>query len=739
MTARRGRGRPGEVRRGDPTDAEIIDVLRRAQAPLKSKELARRLKVGTHRYRAFRNRLRELAKQGRVVRLKGNRFSATSAERERLQGPVELIRSGDAFLLRRDGPDVFIAAADLGGAYDGDLVIAETETDVRGRRPTGVVVEVVRRAARPVVGVFHRDRVRADVVPRRGPAVSILPDRVGEARSGDVVEAEILAHATPRRGPLGGIVRVIGRATDPGVEADALRAEYGLDARFPPDVVAAAEAGAALPVTLDPGRIDRRDLHTVVIDPEDARDHDDALSVTALDGGALEVGVHIADVSYYVPAGSPLDAEAYRRGTSVYLVDAVVPMLPEALSAGVCSLSEGEDRRALSLFVRFGPGGKVGKPRLERTLIRCADSLDYVAAQAVLDGGTAPGEDTRWTLETLHEVAKILRKRREDRGSLDLDLPEARVEVNEEGTPTRILRRERFDSHRLIEELMVLANELVAVEALRRGWPVLYRAHDPPDPDRLEELAQLVGVYGYELRAPATPADLQSLLDRSRGKGEEALVHTAVLRSLKKAEYAHDRPEHFGLASHAYTHFTSPIRRYPDLHLHRVLATAWLERATAPALCGGDDLAEAGANLSHAERRADAAQRDSIDLARVQVMASRLGDEFSGRVSSTQPFGFFVRLDEMFVDGLVHVASLEDDYYELDRGTGTLIGVNTGRMFRIGDPVRIQVARVDRAERRIDFQLLEVDPERSADGSFDTPRAGAYRRADDPPMGPRGR
>ncbi len=740
MTPEKRRRRSRGVRTGTPGEAEILDALSTASAPLKTKELARRLGVGSHRYRDFRDRLRDLVKRGRILRLKGNRFAPVSEDRQRLRGIVELVRSGDAFLARRDGPDVFVSSRDLAGALDGDEVVVEAESEARGRRPTGVVVEIVRRGAKPVVGVFNRSRTRAEVVSRRGPALTIPPEQVGEARSGDVVEAEVLSSPTPRRGPLGRIVRVIGRAEDPRVEATALRAEHQLDAAFPPDVIAAAEARAALQVTLDPGRVDRRELHTVVIDPEDARDHDDAVSVTRREDGSLEIGIHIADVSFYVPAGSALDLEAYRRGTSVYLVDGVVPMLPEALSGGACSLSEGSDRRALSLFVPMSPDGTFGKSSLERTLIRCDQSLDYQAAQAIIEGGAAPSEETRWTLETLHEVAKILRKRREDRGSLDLDLPEARVEVDAEGTPTRILRRERFDSHRLIEELMVLANELVAVESLRRGWPVLYRAHDPPDPDRIEELAMLVAMYGYELRASAGPADLSALLDRSRGAADEAVVHSAVLRSLKKAEYAADRTEHFGLASRAYTHFTSPIRRYPDLHLHRVLTTAWLERGTPSPLCAGEDLAEAAGQLSYAERRADAAQRDSIDLARVQVMASRLGDVFSGRISSIQPFGFFVRLDDLFVDGLVHVASLTDDFYELHRGTATLIGANTGRVFRIGDAVRVQVARVDRAERRIDFALLSVEDDRSTSARpFDTSHGPSYPLSDHPTMRPQGR
>jgi len=531
--------------------------------------------------------------------------------------------------------------------------------------------------------------------------------------------------------------RPANRCAHPRADARALRAEFGLSAAFPPEVEEYARIAAGDRVALDPGRIDRRDLHTITIDPEDARDHDDALSVTALDGGDLEVGIHIADVSHYVPEGSVLDLEAYRRGTSVYLVDGVVPMLPESLSAGACSLSEGNDRRALSLFAVLGPDGAVKAVRPERTLIRCAAGLDYAKAQAVLDGEATIDESTRWTLETLRSVAKILRKQRQDRGSLDLDLPEAKIVVSEDGTPVDVVRRERFEAHRLIEELMVLANELVAVEALRRDWPVLYRTHEAPDPDRTEQLAQLVSGFGYSLRTPATARRLQGLLERSRGTPEEGVIHTAVLRSLKRAEYTADRPSHYGLASKAYAHFTSPIRRYPDLHLHRVVSQAWLADGTVPTGCGGEDLTDAGRTLSAAERSADAAQRDSVNLAKVELMESRLGDVFDGTISSVHPFGFFVGLSEMFVEGLVRVATLEDDYYELHASAAALIGANHGRVFRIGDAVRVQVARVDRSERQIDFVLLEaLGSQRTT--AFDTPLDGSYRRPDSHtgPQGP---
>ena len=499
---------------------------------------------------------------------------------------------------------------------------------------------------------------------------------------------------------------------------------------------------AGQPIELDPGRVDHRGLHVITIDPADARDHDDAVSVQPLEQGLSEVGIHIADVTYYVRPGSALDEEAYRRGTSVYLVDGVVPMLPEALSAGVCSLRAGEDRRALSLFVTVDPEGTVRRHRIERTLISCREGIDYGLAQSILDGRETGSDETRRTLETLHLLAKNLRKRRLDRGALELDLPEANVVLGSDGRPRDIVRRERHDTHRLIEELMVLANELVAAEALRRKWPVLFRTHEAPDPDRTERLADVVSTFGYAVQVPVTAHRLQGILDRSRGTAAEAVVHTAVLRSLKRAEYTPDRPGHFGLASKAYAHFTSPIRRYPDLHLHRVITDGWMARKAPSGSIAGASLAEAGLALSAAERRADGAQRDSVDLAKVELMESRLGDVFDGWISSVHPFGLFVQLDELFVDGLVHISTLDDDYYELHQRTASLIGVNHGQIFRLGDRVRVQVARVDRAERQIDFVLLETLPadppgvesgdptphaERMPNG-FDTPGGAAYPR-----------
>jgi ribonuclease R len=485
---------------------------------------------------------------------------------------------------------------------------------------------------------------------------------------------------------------------------------HELPVEFPDEVEAEAAALHARGITAAEleGREDLRELLVFTIDPADAKDHDDALSIRALEDGTWEVGVHIADVSHYVRPGTALDLEALARGTSIYLVDRVIPMLPHALSSDLCSLRPGEDRLALSVLLTLDGEARVQRHRLVRAVIRSRHKLAYEQAQAVLDGGARIDVETDTALGQLVALSRALRRDRQERGSLDFDLPEARVILGSAGEPTDIQRVPRLESHRLIEDFMLLANETVARQGSAARAPFLYRIHEKPDEGRLEQLREFAGTLGYRL-GKGTPRDLQRLLVQAAGRPDEALLATVVLRSMKQARYSEQNAGHFGLAAHHYTHFTSPIRRYPDLVVHRLSGQRFIDRESGGP--GNEALAEIARHSSERERVAVSAERDSVELKKVEFMQRHLGEEFDGTIGGVKAFGFFVLLDAFFVEGLVHVSSLADDYYLFLEDQYALVGENSRRRFRLGDRVRVRVAAVNLEERQIDF-LLAAPPAR---------------------------
>ncbi len=597
---------------------------------------------------------------------------------------------------------------------DGDRVAVRI--DDRGRRgPRGTIVEVLDRARSRVVGVFRGGRGHGWLEVTR-PKLGVdlfIPDRErGEAESGDLVVAEVTDWGEGSVSPAGRVERVLGPAGDPGVAVLAIQVGYGIRDAFPEDVEEAAAALAergVRPADLE-GREDCRGDRVITIDPGDARDHDDAISIAPLAGGGARIGIHIADVSHYVREGGGLDAEAWERGTSVYLVSRVLPMLPHALSGGLCSLVPGEDRLTLAAFLTVDRRGALRGARFARAVIRSAHRLSYDEAQEALDGEATPATERdpglREDLRALLKASRSFRRRRRARGSLDFDLPESRVELDEEGAPVDVRRRERLDSHRLIEDLMIAANEAVASWAIEHGVPVLYRIHEEPNPEKLDALRLLAGEFGLSLpRRNPRPRDFQRLLDAVRGRVEEPVLSVQLLRSLAKARYATRSVGHFGLASPAYLHFTSPIRRYPDLVVHRQLAR-WLAEPARVREMSGDWLSATARHASAREENAARAERDSVELKKVEFMERHLGDHFGGTISHTARFGFFVRLDAYDIEGFVHVSRLAGDRYVHDRTKHALRGRRTRRSYRLGDPVEVQVVRVDRDARRIDFGLV---------------------------------
>ncbi len=699
-----------------PDESKILQALRgSSRGPLKPKALASSLDVSGQDYRDFRELLRDLEQRGVVYRVKGGRYAAPDRI-SLVRGRVSTIRSGDAFLRVDDASeeDVFLPMSDLATAMDGDRVVVRIERRPRGRNPVGRVIKVLERAHPTVVGTFHRGKKMGYVVPqdpKMGPDILIPWGDEADASDGDVVVVGITSYGERRHGPMGEVERVLGALSDPGVDVLSVLFGHGLPLEFPAAVEKAAEEQAAsLPVEPGDGREDIRDLHVFTIDPADAKDHDDALSVKVLGEGLWEVGVHIADVGAYVPHGGTVDLEALNRGTSVYLVDRVVPMLPHALSSDACSLRPDEDRLAVSLFATLDAEGRVREHRFARTVLRSRRRLAYEEVQQVLDGSSRLDATTDDNLRTLDTLARALRARRESRGSIDFDLPEARVILDAEGAPVDIVRVQRLASHRLIEDFMLMANEIVAREASARKLPILYRVHEPPTREKMESLREFLASLGHTLpKGKVKPAHLQAVLDRVEGKPEENLVSTVILRSMQRARYSPENLGHFGLAAEFYCHFTSPIRRYPDLVTHRVVVRALVEGRAVPE-SWADDLEEVADRSSFREQAAAQAERDSVELKKIEFMERHLGEEFEGTVSGVTSFGCFVLLDDYFVEGLVHVNSLEDDYYEFREQEYALVGSRRGRRFRLGDRVRIQVARVDKQERHVDFVLVRTLP-----------------------------
>jgi ribonuclease R len=692
---------------------KIVDYLRHhSDRPLGAKDLAKGLGVATEDYEDFKSQLKRLEDDGVLYRVKSQRY-AVPRRLNLVVGRLQTIRSGAAFVLPEDdtGPDVFIPADQLASALDGDRVVVRIERRRRGDRREGRVIRVLERARSTIVGVYHPKVNYGFVVPedRKLPRdVFVPPGQHGGAANGDVVVVVVADWGDAHHGPSGAVREVLGRLGDPGVDVLAVIHAHELPLAFPSDVEAEAAAvrRRAIPAGDLEGRLDLRDRLIFTIDPADAKDHDDALSIRRTDD-AWEVGVHIADVSHYVAPGSALDEEALRRGTSVYLVDRVVPMLPEALSADLCSLRPEEDRLAVSLLVSLDDSAAVLRHELRRTVIRSRHRLSYDEVQAVIEGrGSISGEADE-AIGQLVGLSRSLRRQREARGSLDFDLPQARVILNTQGEPTDIERILRLESHRLVEDFMLLANHLVAQTAVERRIPLLHRVHEEPDEDRIDQLRELLQGLGLRLsrKGRVKPRDLQKLLRSVAGRPEENLVSTVVLRSMKQARYSEQSLGHFGLATRHYTHFTSPIRRYPDLVVHRLAIAGLIGRQPASQLMDTETLAAIARLSSERERVAVDAERESVDLKKVELMERHLGEVFDGTISSVTSFGFFVLLHEFFVEGLVHVSALADDYYVFQQDDLTLVGEHRRRRFRIGDAVRVRIAAVDIEDRKIDFVL----------------------------------
>ncbi|MFW6084279.1 MAG: ribonuclease R [Gemmatimonadota bacterium] len=687
----------------------MTEFLRsRAQRPMRAKDLAKALDVPRDAYRDFKRQLRALEDAGKVVRQRKGRY-AIPEQFDLVAGRLQTTRKGDGFVIP-DEPgeeDVFVPGRHLASAVEGDRVLARIEKRPRGRNPAGRVVRVVERAWSQIAGIYHPKRGYGFVVPQEpdlGTDIFIPAEGAGDARDGDVVVVAIENWGEDQPSPVGRIQRVLGRQGEAGVDVLAILIGHQLPLDFPPQVVTETKRVARQGIRPEhvAEREDLRDRTAFTIDPADARDHDDAISVRDLGDGEYEIGVHIADVSWYVNPGSAIDREARERATSVYLVDRVVPMLPEALSAGLCSLVPDEDRLTMSVLFRMDGAGHVKEARPVRGVIRSRARLSYEEANERLESGA--GDELSSALRVLRKVCAGIRSRRADRGAIDFALPETYVELDEEGQPEAIHPRPRMETNRIVEDLMILTNETIARLGEEHDMPVLYRIHESPSEDRLEGLRRVAGVFDQPLAAdPVRPRDVARLVAAMKGRPQEYLVSAVALRSMKQARYSVRNVGHFGLGSEAYLHFTSPIRRYPDLVVHRALVR-WLSGKEADE--DREALEKTARHASERERLAEKAERDSVELKKIEYMQRHLGDEFEGTVAGVTGFGLFVLLDELLVEGLVHISTLVDDYYHYDEESWSLTGRRSKRRLRLGDRVRVQVARVDPESREIDLELL---------------------------------
>ncbi len=708
-----------------PTSRNVLAALKASDhGPLKTKALAKALNIAEPDYKRFRGLLRKMESEGKLYRVKGGRYAAPD-KISLVTGRLSTIRSGDGFVRGdAEGDEVFVPQRDLDSAMDGDRVVVRIESRPKGLKPVGRVIKVLERAHTSIVGVFHEARKVGYVVPldpKLNTDVTVPWGEERPAKDGDVVMVTITAPGRRQHGPVGEIEKVLGRLDDPGVDVLAILFGHGLNPDFPQDVVAEAERVAVPPAeAVSDGREDLRDLLVFTIDPADARDHDDALSFESLKDGH-RIGIHIADVSHYVTPGGAIDAEALKRGTSVYLVDRVVPMLPHELSSDVCSLRPGVDRYATSLFVEFGADGSLRSHRFLRSVIRSRAKLSYEMAQSILDAvekgepitidpaselAGASDTEVRDALVGLSDLAGKLGKARTKRGALDFELPEARVILDDSGVPIRVEAVERLQTHRLVEAFMLLANELVAKAASEKKLPVLFRIHEEPSPEKIEILRDVLTRLGIKLPPKVKqPADLAAALEAVRDKPAEKLVSTLVLRSMQRARYSATNAGHFGLALTHYAHFTSPIRRYPDLVTHRAIIRSLIE-GKAPDKGIFESLEGIAERTSWREQVATTAERDSVEMKKIEFLRRHLGEEFDGTITGVKAFGVFVLLDNVLVDGLLHVNGLKDDYYQFDERAMALTGARQGRVLRLGDRVRVQVARVDKEERKVDLKLI---------------------------------
>ncbi len=684
--------------------------------PMKLKELAMLLQVPKDQRDELKAVMDSLEAEGKVhVTQKGKYIKG---EAKHLRGIFQANARGFGFVTVEGEPeDIFIGEEDMGGAMQGDEVEVAITKAPEGRRREGKILKIVNRGTQRLVGYYQSRKNFGFVVPdneRILQDIFVPAEQSKGAVTGHKVVVELTSYGGEGKKPEGRIVEILGHANDPGVDILSIVKAYDLPSEFPEKVLNQAER-VAKPVTGADmaGRKDVRDWQTVTIDGEDAKDLDDAITLTK-EGDNYILGVHIADVTNYVQENSALDREALKRGTSVYLADRVIPMLPHVLSNGMCSLNAGEDRLALSCIMTVDSKGNVIDHQIAETVVNVDERMSYTSVKKILEEHDEEECRRYQTLipmfELMKELSEILRNRRHKRGAIDFDFPESKMVLDEDGTPLEIKAYDRNVATKIIEDFMLLANETVAEEYFWQEIPFVYRVHEAPDEEKMKKLITFIQNFGYTMHVPKgqeiRPKEVQKLLDKIEGSQEEAMISRLTLRSMKQAKYSPDNDGHFGLATQYYTHFTSPIRRYPDLQIHRIIKDNLRGRMTESRRDHyAKILTEVTMQASSLERRADEAERETVKLKKVQYMKKFYGEEFEGVISGITKWGLYVELPNT-VEGLVHVANMMDDHYDYDETHFQMVGTHTGKRYELGQKVKVRVTGCDTIARTIDFELV---------------------------------
>jgi ribonuclease R len=702
----------------------LLGLIRdRVHHPATARELAQILRVPREERASFKRHLKTLVAAGDLLQVRGNRYGVPD-KMDVVVGRLSTNPRGFGFVVPEDSnptdrKDVYIASTNLLQAMHGDRVVARVERET-AKGVEGRIIRILERGNETVVGRFEAEPGGLGyVVPFDKRVLSDIHIPTGQsaaAEPADMVLVEITRWPTATRGPVGRIAEVLGPVDEPGVDTQIIIRKFDIpDAHSEEAVAEASGLGSAVKERDIRGRTDFRSVTTVTIDGEHARDFDDAITIERRPNGNYWLGVHIADVSHYVREGSALDEEAYDRGTSVYFPERAVHMFPAELATGLCSLNPRVDRLVQSCLMEVDGRGNVVRYEMHDGVINSDARMTYTAVNAIVtdsDAATiAQYRELVPMFELMRELFEVLNQRRRRRGSIDFDLPETEVILSEFGEIEAIVPSERNVAHRIIEEFMLLANETVAAHLEQHGVPSLHRVHEPPDVKKVMDFEAFISTLGYGLAGGGSPEPkhFQRLIDRMRGTPEERPIAALMLRTMQKARYDAASLGHFGLAAEHYTHFTSPIRRYPDLVVHRTLRLS--RHGKLPAAKREEleeELPEIAKHTSEMERRADDAERELLQWKKVRFMADKVGDEYDGYITGVAPYGLYVELIEHYVEGMVHVSSMADDYYRFVEQQHVLRGENTKKVYRLGDKVAVQVVRVDMERRQLDFGLVEI-------------------------------
>ncbi len=696
------------------TQKEIRKVLKSANEALSIRQLKRKIDAATMPH-IFNDALDYLRARGEVKELKDGRLAFSEADKMEkgryVTGTIDMTATGNAYLLSPEmDSDVFISRGNLNKAFDGDQVKVEL-TKIRGKKPEGKVREIIQRHQREIVGTVQIGKGFAFVVPdhRKVPVdIFVPPAKLGNAKEGDRVIVRIVEWNENMKNPQGEIVENLGHLGENDAEMKSILVESGFPLQFSQAVMKEADRiGMDIPKEEIARRRDFREITTFTIDPDDAKDFDDALSIRQLDNGHYEVGVHIADVSHYIRAGSALEKEAVRRSTSVYMVDRVLPMLPEKLSNMVCSLRPNEEKLCYAAVFELDDQARIHKRWFGRTVIRSDRRFTYDEVQQVIDGKDG---DFKKEILLLNTLSQVLRKEKFKNGAIAFETVEFKFILDIDGVPLDVIPKERKEAHMLIEDFMLLANREVAQyvgkpRANKKVRPFVYRVHDQPDPEKLADFARTAKTFGYDFKydTPRVAAEsLNKLMKAIKGKPEQDILEKLAIRSMAKAIYTTKNIGHYGLGFEYYTHFTSPIRRYPDIMVHRLLDDELHKRKAA----NQDELEAKCRHSSWMEVKAVEAERESVKYKQVQFMMNKVGEEFDGIISGVVAFGLFIELLDSRAEGLVDIDSLRHDFFVYNESNHALIGSETGIMYRLGDKVRVKVVKADLERRRLDFELV---------------------------------